>query len=375
LVVSQVKRPRVAEFFAGMGLVRHALDVADLQTVFANDVDPMKEKIYVENFGDGEFVREDIRELHGEDIPDIELAAASFPCTDLSLAGNRAGLAGEHSGLFWEFSRIIDEMGERKPQVILIENVPGFATSNGGEDLRTALHELSRLGYWCDIAVVDAAWFLPQSRQRLFIIGSLEFSGRESVPEQQGLWNPSVRRALDGAKDLKLHDLGVSFTPRDVPRLAESVERLPLTDERWWSSERRKRFMSSLSPLQKERLDALRAAPEVTWRTAYRRTRHGKPVWEVRADEIAGALRTARGGSSKQALVQVGNGAVQVRWMTPREYANLQGADDFKLQTVTTSQALFALGDAVCAPAVSWVASEYLLPLLKLPETERQASA
>jgi DNA (cytosine-5)-methyltransferase 1 len=125
--------------------------------------------------------------------------------------------------------------------------------------------------------------------------------------------------------------------------------------------------------VQAERLAGLRAAAEPRWATAYRRTRAGRAVWEIRGDEISGCLRTARGGSSKQALVEAGGGEVRVRWMTAREYARLQGVpDDFTLDAVTPNQALFGLGDAVCVPVVSWVVSHYLLPMV---ETELPLAA
>jgi DNA (cytosine-5)-methyltransferase 1 len=88
-------------------------------------------------------------------------------------------------------------------------------------------------------------------------------------------------------------------------------------------------------------------------------------VWEIRADELSGCLRTARGGSSKQAVVEAGRGNVRVRWMTATEYARLQGAPDFKLDGVRESAALFGFGDAVCVPAVAWIAKMYLRPLLE----------
>jgi hypothetical protein len=80
-------------------------------------------------------------------------------------------------------------------------------------------------------------------------------------------------------------------------------------DERWWDQGRTAAFVSSLSPIQAQRLEALRKGREFEYRAAYRRTRSGKPVWEVRRDDIFGCLQTARGGSSKQALVQAGGGA------------------------------------------------------------------
>ena len=97
-------------------------------------------------------------------------------------------------------------------------------------------------------------------------------------------------------------------------------------DERWWDAERTAKFLDSLSPVQTARVETLRNETTVSYRTAYRRTRNGKAVWEVRADDISGCLRTARGGSSRQAIIRMGNGQAAVRWMTPREYAALMGA-------------------------------------------------
>jgi DNA (cytosine-5)-methyltransferase 1 len=88
-------------------------------------------------------------------------------------------------------------------------------------------------------------------------------------------------------------------------------------------------------------------------------------VWEIRPDDVAGCLRTARGGSSKQAVVQAGHGQVRVRWMTPREYARLMGAPEYRLDGLRRNQALFGFGDAVCVPVVTWLASHYLMPLLR----------
>ncbi len=99
-------RPRVAEFFAGIGLVRMAIEEHGLDVVWANDIERDKLSLYAKNFDARDFVLGDIRDIRGVDVPDVDLATASFPCTDLSLAGNRVGLRGEQSGLFWEFSRV-----------------------------------------------------------------------------------------------------------------------------------------------------------------------------------------------------------------------------------------------------------------------------
>ncbi|MBM4185633.1 MAG: DNA cytosine methyltransferase [Gemmatimonadetes bacterium] len=355
--------PRAAEFFAGIGLVRAALERAGIEVVFANDIEASKRDMYAANFDTSDFVLGDVRDIRGEDVPDIELATASFPCVDLSLAGRRRGLAGQQSGMFWEFARVLHEMGDRRPTATLLENVPSFATSHGGEDLRAALAQMNDLGYYCDLLVVDARRFVPQSRARLFIVGSKE--PLQAADDWQHGFRPKwISQVRDRHPELRLHALPLRLPPVEVGSLAAVVERLPPSDGRWWDAERVERFASSLSSLQAERLASLRASTATTWATAYRRTRAGRAVWEIRDDFISGCLRTARGGSSKQALVEAGRGRVRVRWMTPREYARLQGAHDYNLDGTTDNQALFGLGDAVCVPAVEWVATQYLRPLI-----------
>lgn len=355
---------RIGEFFAGIGLVGLALEELG-QVVYANDIDPWKLRLYRSNLDASTFALSDIRDVEGSHIPDLDLATASFPCTDLSLAGSRAGLSGDQSGMFWEFARILEGMGRRRPYAVMLENVPSFATSHGGEDLRSALARLNQLGYWCDLLVLDARHFVPQSRPRLFIVGA-----KEHLTKTSG-WAPSVLRPawiqqfVSKHPELKLNALALPMPPRRTETLADMVERLPDTDERWWDQDRQLRFLTSLSGMQRRRLEHLRSGFEPTWATAYRRTRDGTAVWEIRGDEISGCLRTSRGGSSRQAVVETACGTVRIRWMTAREYARLQGAPNYFIEEdVSESKAQFGFGDAVCVPAVAWLAKVYLRPLL-----------
>ena len=358
---------RAAEFFAGIGLVRMALQRVGIDVVWANDIEPIKERIYSENFGGEDFRLGDVRQLRGSDLPDVDVATASFPCTDLSLAGWRRGLAGSGSGMFWEFARVLQEMGDRRPQAILLENVPGFATSHGGADLRAAVECLNELGYWCDLLQVDAKHFLPQSRPRMFVVGMLECVAEPAV-RPDAVRPRHLVDFMTAHSDLMLQSPGLPPLSASENDFATVVERFPADAAEWWDAGRTTKFLSSLAPLQEERLRGLRAAPTVSWRTAYRRTRAGVAVWEVRADAIAGCLRTARGGSSKQAVVEAGRGEVRVRWMTAREYGRLQGVPDaFGFESVSDNQAMFGFGDAVCVPAVEWVARHYLRAIALTP--------
>lgn len=357
-------RPRVAEFFAGVGLARMGLERAGFQVVWANDHEPFKKQMYLGQFG-GEghkFALDDVANVSGNDIPDIELAWASFPCTDLSLAGNRAGLDGKHSSTFYHFTRILEEMHERRPTTVAIENVIALANSHGGEDLAAAVRELNRIGYSVDVLSLDARRFVPQSRPRLFLVGTANNLAEGANSELRPDWLQNVF----SNPELRTHKADISTPP--APRtdgLSGEIERIHEDDPRWWDKERTEKFLSSLSEVQTERLQRLIESERINYRTAYRRTRNGKPVWEVRADDISGCLRTARGGSSKQAVVCAGKDQIRIRWMTPLEYARLMGAGDYKLDGLRPSQILFGFGDAVCVDAVEWLGKAYLQPLVR----------
>lgn len=361
----RTQRPTVAEFFAGIGLVRMGLEAEGFDIVFANDIDQTKRKVYEANISADDFVLSDIRELTGYDIPDVDLAVASFPCTDLSLAGGRLGLEGRHSSLVHHFLRIVEEMRNRKPQAVVLENVLGFATSNRGNDLQSTISSLNNLGYICDIMVLDAVRFVPQSRPRIFIVAWLGTPVEPELFFTSDVRPPWIVRFREKNPGLCLGALSLPPLPSCSETLAHVVDRLDPNDSAWWSGERMEKFVDSLSAIQATRLESLKSSSFVRWATAYRRTRHGKAVWEIRCDEISGCLRTGKGGSSRQALVEAGQGEVRVRWMTAREYCRLQGAPDIHLAGITENQGRFALGDAVCVPVISWLARNALEPLIE----------
>jgi DNA (cytosine-5)-methyltransferase 1 len=354
----------VAEFFAGIGLARMGLEAAGFDVVWSNDFDRDKVAMYAGHYGEDIDPR-DIGKVRGPDMPDgLSLAWASFPCIDLSLAGWRRGMAklsDTHSSTFWHFTRILDEMGDARPGVVTLENVVGLATSHGGDDLKAAVAELNRLGYSVDVLTLDARRFVPQSRPRLFLVGAKEPPEGDSG---DSVLRPDWLRKPFDNPELRMHRAKLPEPPPMLEGgLSLVAEDMEPDDSRWWDDIRTKAFMAELSPVNLARIEDLRRGG-LAYRTAYRRTRQGKPSWEIRPDDIAGCLRTARGGSSKQAVVQAKGGVIRVRWMTPLEYARLMGADDFKLDGLRRNQALCGFGDAVCVPVVEWLAENYLMPLL-----------
>ena len=184
-----------AEFFSGIGLMRIGLENAGWRIAFANDIDEDKQKMYEDHFGvSNEFVLGDIHELKISQVPTVSLATASFPCNDLSLAGARHGLAGAQSSAFWGFIDILKGMKResRQPPIVLLENVPGFLSSNDGRDFEDALLALNDLGYAVDAFIVDAARFVPQSRQRLFVVGT-KTRQVDALNETSGFYESDTR--------------------------------------------------------------------------------------------------------------------------------------------------------------------------------------
>ncbi len=379
-----VPRPyRVAEFFAGVGLVRFALRSEPFEVVWSNDIEPAKREMFVNEFGEDDdrhrYVLGDIGRVVGADLPEgISLAWASFPCTDLSVAGDRRGLAGSESGTFFEWIRILREMGPRRPPLVAAENVVGFATSRDGQDLRTAVGALNELEYSVDLLALDGRRFVAQSRPRLFLVGS-STPPREDSSSAASILRPDWLDFISADRTLRTHRAPLAPPP---PLLATGfsavAERVPSCSPEWWDERRTQAFIASLSDLQADRLEALRNHSAYRSRTAYRRTRRGVATWEIRADDIAGCLRTARGGSSRQAVVRAGRGTVRLRWMTGNEYATLMGAPEYRIDGLRPLQVLHGFGDAVCVPVVRWLAEHYFLPALagrfELSEGERRHS-
>jgi len=134
--------------------------------------------------------------LASERASTCDLIFGGFPCQDLSVAGKRAGLGGERSGLWFEFHRVLSEL---RPRWTVIENVPGLLSSNNGRDFAILLMGLEELGYGWAYRVLDARYArVPQRRRRVFIVGCLgdRLSARQvlSVCESCG-GNPETGRA------------------------------------------------------------------------------------------------------------------------------------------------------------------------------------
>ncbi|MDQ3332206.1 MAG: DNA cytosine methyltransferase, partial [Planctomycetota bacterium] len=380
--------------FAGIGLVHDALKKTGWRCIYANDIDPKKREMYEKHFGSSSHYHEcDVWDTDAvlERINETPfLATASFPCTDMSLAGHMRGFKGTQSSAYFGFVHAIEALGARKPKMLLLENVTGFLHSRRGKDFASAVGKLADLGYWLDSFVVDAKYFVPQSRQRLFIVGYHHSIARGPILRNNqkrlfdDVWHPAISRSAairpSNLRDI-MNGLNLATGWATIDSGQPIQRRYSLLDFlenhkglEWWTRANVSRHLSMLSDLHREKLKSVKTQDcnrQVF--TAFRRVRAGELRTEIRFDGIAGCLRTPRGGSAKQIVVQVQDGKVDMRWMTPREYANLQGAPDFNLPA-NTIQGLFGFGDGICVPVVEWIDEHMLTPAFCAAKTHKPPS-
>lgn len=343
---------------------------------FANDLSPRKASAYAANWGGDHMRVEDVARIDVADVPGrADLAWASFPCQDLSLAGGYRGLEGTRSGVFWSFWRLMLALKEqgRAPALIALENVTGLMTSNEGRDFRALVNAMVAAGYRVGAAVIDAVHFVPQSRPRLFIVG---IDRDRPVPdilrgEPTQPWHPdALHRAhgmlSDQAKEAWLW-WNLPRPPRRNLRFIDIMEDEP-TGVRWHTADETGRILGMMSPINRrkvmiaERASSIMGAPVVGG--IYRRTREGVQRAEVRFDDIAGCLRTPRGGSSRQTIAVIRDGVTRTRLLSPREAARLMGLPDGYRLPENYNEAYHLCGDGVAVPSVRFVAEHVLEPAL-----------
>ncbi len=375
------------EFFAGIGLTRLGLGPHGWNCVYANDIEEKKQRMYKSCFGAADHYQ--VEDVWNTDkivarIPaeQADLASASFPCVDLSLAGNMKGLNGAQSGAFYGFLRVLQALKrlDRLPKAVLVENVIGFLASHEGKHFRVAVEAIANLGYYVDAFVVDAKYFVPQSRPRLFLLGFLpEVLPSESqvrgTQAPQPFWFPGDAemrlRPKHLLRILSETQIQTGWVPLNLPHLPPENRTLDQVietgkTEDWWNKTLVDKHLAEMHFRHRERIEQLRRGRGLSVGTMYRRVREGKSRSEIRTDGLAGCLRTPRGGSSKQIVFVAGRGDIRMRWMSPLEYARLQGCPDFPIE-VGRNEALYGFGDAVCVPVIRWIAENALAQLFPDP--------
>lgn len=350
----------------------------------------------------------DVCTAGGNNLPPCDVVTFGFPCQDLSVAGKRAGLAGGRSGLFYEATRIINEL---KPAYFLFENVPGLLSSDGGRDFARVLMEMDRIGYNGAWRVLDAQWLgVAQRRRRVFGLFSRLNSGAErcaeilSLPESLRR-NPAPSRETGKgvAGTLESHTTGGGFPSTDgacanhiVPVVAGCITSRDAKSHNpdgstpghlvpvfGFGGESDASSLSGSGDLQPPITGRHGAPGFVAHPVAFDMT-HGDDPARLTGDKVNTLQgRMGTGGNQVPCVAQVqwasGGGKVhnptaqalrsgaehnyqfaqvgmQVRRLTPTECERLQGFPDGWTQGFSDSTRYKMLGNAVCVNVSEWIA-------------------
>ena len=364
------------EFFAGGGMVRAGLG-AHWRCLFANDVSPQKARIYRRNWGGDTLILADIAALTSADLPDVpDLVWGSFPCQDLSVAGTGAGLAGQRSGSFWSLIGVLHDLKDqgRAPPLIVLENVLGTLSANGGADFTALCQAVAELGYDLGAVVMDAADFLPQSRPRLFIIAVRQgIMPPDDVVASgpQSRWHPpAIVTAYQRLPQWLQKRWRWWAMPTPAPRVLQLADIIDtgLPADNWDTPLKTNRLLLMMNETHLQKVALAKGQGGMVIGTIYKRTRveEGQKFQraEVRFDDLAGCLRTPGGGSSLQHLLVLLPEAIRSRVMSPRETARLMGLRDSYVLPEKALEAYQLTGDGVAVPVVRYLAKWLLEPIV-----------
>jgi len=390
---------RFGSLFAGVGGFDLGLERAGMEPVWQVEIDRFNQRVLTTHWPEVQHFK-DVRDVGKAELASVDLISGGFPCQDLSVAGNRAGLAGERSGLFHEFARIV---GELAPRWVLIENVPGLLSSwtpiepppfeiptrdFGSEeearkwadsvegqwdveetsDLETVTATLGELGYWWAYRIFDSQYFgVAQRRCRVFIVGH---SRNRAYPakvlfEPESLpGNPAPReKARQGlakcvTTGTRMDSETETFVAEAIGTLKERAYKGPNAEEAA-DGQLVAAFSAGQSAkagslgYREEQSPTLRGAPSGTNQVPSLLWEPRSPdgVHRMNSDGICPTLNTAQGGQRQP--------CVGVRRLTPRECERLQGfPDDFTAidgEDTPDSPRYRAMGNAVTVPVIEWI--------------------
>lgn len=197
------------DFFSGVGGFRHGLELAGMKCIGFCEKDKFARKSYEAMYDTkGEWFHEDITTIDPTRLPKADLWCAGSPCQNVSIAGKRAGLYGERSGLFFTFVELIKSQKEEdKPEWVLLENVKGLLSSGGGRDYLDYLSILDESGYDLEWQVFNSKDYgVPQNRERIYTIGHLRRKGRRQVLPLSRESSSHLKQLVGGMQSYRVYD-------------------------------------------------------------------------------------------------------------------------------------------------------------------------
>jgi DNA (cytosine-5)-methyltransferase 1 len=309
---------KIIDLFAGIGGIRMGFEQTKrVETVFSCEIDKNACKVYENNFGDNALC--DITKLDPKDIPDFDILCGGFPCQAFSIAGARAGFDDARGTLFYDVARIVKE---KKPKVVFLENVKGLTNHKGGKTFEVIRNTLEDLGYNVHWKVLNATKFgVPQKRERVYIVCL-----RKDIDNSDTFEFPTSR-----AQEKTIADI-----------LDKNVDAKYFLSQQYWNT-------------------------LIAHKERHKDKGNGFGYQIIKHDEAANTIMCGGMGRERNLIIdrtkpknlddrKTKINTDNVRTMTPREWARLQGfPESFQLSSVN-GHSYKQLGNCVVVPVIYQVA-------------------
>jgi DNA (cytosine-5-)-methyltransferase len=369
------------DFFSGVGGFRHGLELAGMKCIGFCEKDKFARKSYEAMYDTkGEWFHEDITTIDPTRLPKADLWCAGSPCQNVSIAGKRAGLYGERSGLFFTFVELIKSQKEEdKPEWILLENVKGLLSSGGGRDYLDYLSILDEAGYDLEWQVFNSKDYgVPQNRERIYTLGHLRRKGRRQVLPLSRESSSHLKQLVGGMQSYRVYDpSGIATTlvgeggglgaKTGLYLIDQSLTEPKLTEEarcitaRYTAGATKRTAMNSgvleVQPILKQGIKVRNGTKQ-----GYQLANIGDSVDLSYPSSLTRRARVGKGiahnlSCSCQMGAVVWNGrVVKIRRLTPKECFRLQGFSDNlfeKAKAVNSDAQLYKqAGNGVTIPVV-----------------------
>jgi DNA (cytosine-5)-methyltransferase 1 len=303
---------RMFDLFCGIGGFRHGLEPLGFKCVASCEINRYARKIYAGHYEEPEYA--DIGQVDATALPDFDILCAGFPCQAFSIAGRRRGFDDDSGNLFFEIARIAKE---KRPQTLLLENVKGLLNHDGGRTFGTILNTLYELGYDVEWQVINGKYFVPQSRERVFIVGHL--GGKP------------CRQVFPLGEGGDINDGAQPQAQREGKRV-----RLPYNrtiDSNYWKRGDLRTMITESGLI------------------------HSRG-FETRKDGVSHCVKGGTGGYSKNFLLQ----NQRIRALTPLECERLMGFPDGWTKGISNTHRYRCLGNAVIPAVVKMIGEKIIEP-------------
>ena len=343
---------------------------ASYQCVWSNDNDKYACQIYRQHLG--EVHEADIRTVDTDAIPDHDLLCAGFPCQSFSIAGKRKGFEDTRGTLFFEICRVLRA---KRPGMLFLENVKGLLSADEGRTFLTILESLDELGYDCQWDVINSKAYVPQNRERVFIIGHLRGTPRPKVfpiGEADQAYSESTNgeanvvniqksgRGQQGIETRMRKGFGTVGTAKGGDNRQEQTVIVQIAHthkDRWGNWIKEQDISDTLDGWGTQGIMIATCLDANYWKGWLD---HGQrtmiyDVYNKKITKDCGAIREQH-GTNMNAVIE----RTQIRRLTPIECERLQGFPDNWTQGISDSQRYKCLGNAVTVNVIEAIGKQLL---------------